>query len=121
LECVSAIVDVVSKGFVVWLPFKVSETVWAADLFVHRVFSTLEKAQKAFGDGSAKKFIYAPYRMHHCGAKNVIYVYSRNGNIIATNVLEDFESLVRSTTPDFIVRGPEFNGFYVEDYTYEIE
>jgi hypothetical protein len=103
LECVSAIVDattsIVGKGFVVWLVFVSSNIgygTYMTSLF--RAFSSLEKAQKACDSDSDTdvKIVFVPYRLHHCGAKNIVYIYEYNGHLTVTNVVSDLENQLRA-------------------------
>jgi hypothetical protein len=116
LECASAIAEVAGRGFIVWLPFIASARPKAC--YYMRAFSSLEKCQKAYVDVTNVKLSFISYRLHLCGAKDVVYVYESARDFIVSNVVEDFENLVHSRTAHREIYGC---AVAASDYAYKIE
>jgi hypothetical protein len=95
LECATAI-SAAATGFVVWVPFELDWRVDEESTCTMRVFSSREKAMKAYKSTVLQHYEYAPYRMHHSGSPDKIYIYTHVHNreiITITNIAEDLFNL----------------------------
>jgi hypothetical protein len=93
LECAAAILST-AQGYIVWVPFEKFNNHELTCTF--GVFSSLEKAKKAYPCTGGVSYDYMPYRMHHCGSKDKIYIYQHIHAldvITITNVAEDLFNL----------------------------
>ena len=105
LECATAIAEAAAakaaakaaKGFVVWLPFVLSDIDMDPASFVGFVFTSLEKSKEAFPDDDISSYAHVPYRMHNCGEKDIVYVcVCDDDDVFVTNIAEDLENRLRA-------------------------
>jgi hypothetical protein len=124
LECATAIAEVATakaaKGFIVWVTFEIPDRVIEPVAFAGRVFTSLEKAKKAFLGNVHNSYAHVPYRMHSCGEKDVVYIYVRNeDDIFVTNVAEDLENQARAIPQLFGHAGP--GKFEASNFEYKLD
>jgi hypothetical protein len=101
----------------VWVPFMLTDD-YHRYVFVGRVFSSREKATKAYPNAPNANYTYAPYRIHGAGSGSVVYIYIRDDdNVTITNIADDLEDLAKALPGCFSVVQP----FDVRRFAYALE
>jgi creatinine amidohydrolase/Fe(II)-dependent formamide hydrolase-like protein len=123
LECAAAIAEHAAKGFIAWVTFEVPDCSIYPIAFAGRAFTTLEKAQNAIfrnDNGYSVTYAHIPYRMHGCGAKDVVYVYCHGGSYATvTNVADDLENQAREMP--WLFSDYVSNGLWAGSFAYKLD